>query len=178
MSRDRGPEIVTAGAFDRAEALISYTSYFFPVLPVGLFIFFEDYTIYTPILSSQRGHVWIFFEVFGHLRRVTGGRQVEFQNEEERREAIDHIRLMARRKYLGEREARARWAGVRFTKYKGRTMGEPTRRGLGQIVYNQWNMLMWQFVSQTYYIINTLLILHIFLNNMLFKCVYIYKWKN
>ena len=36
----------------------------------------------------------------------SGGRQVEFQNEEERREAIDHIRLMARRKYLGEREAR------------------------------------------------------------------------
>ena len=34
------------------------------------------------------------------------GRSFEFSNEEERREAIDHIRLMARRKYLGEREAR------------------------------------------------------------------------
>lgn len=33
-----------------------------------------------------------------------GGRQFEFNNEEERREAIDHIREMARRKYLGERE--------------------------------------------------------------------------
>ena len=40
VSRDRGPEIVTAGAFDRAEALISYISYCFPVLPAGLFIFF------------------------------------------------------------------------------------------------------------------------------------------
>ena len=96
-----------------------------------------------------------FFSRFLDAFAVSGGRQVEFQNEEERREAIDHIRLMARRKYLGEREARARWVGVRFTKYKGRTMGEPTRRG--QIVYNQWNMLIWQFVSQTYYIINTTL---------------------
>jgi hypothetical protein len=96
-----------------------------------------------------------FFSRFLDTFAVSGGRQVEFQNEEERREAIDHIRLMARRKYLGEREARARWVVVRFTKYKGRTMGEPTRRG--QIVYNQWNMLIWQFVSQTYYIINTTL---------------------
>ena len=36
---------------------------------------------------------------------TSGGRQMDFQNEEERRDAIDHIRLMARRKYLGEREA-------------------------------------------------------------------------
>eukprot|EP00434_Breviolum_minutum_P009872 symbB.v1.2.008698.t1/scaffold543.1/size336731/11 len=36
----------------------------------------------------------------------TGGRQFEFNNEEERREAIDHIREMARRKYLGEREVK------------------------------------------------------------------------
>eukprot|EP00931_Biecheleriopsis_adriatica_P075065 TRINITY_DN49011_c0_g1_i1.p1 TRINITY_DN49011_c0_g1~~TRINITY_DN49011_c0_g1_i1.p1 ORF type:complete len:1059 (-),score=286.23 TRINITY_DN49011_c0_g1_i1:54-3152(-) len=35
-----------------------------------------------------------------------GRKQFEFQNEEERREAIDHIRLMARRKYLGEREVK------------------------------------------------------------------------
>jgi len=35
-----------------------------------------------------------------------GQKQFEFQNEEERREAIDHIRLMARRKYLGEREVK------------------------------------------------------------------------
>eukprot|EP00913_Durusdinium_trenchii_P020973 g19708.t1 len=34
------------------------------------------------------------------------GRSFEFSNEEERREAIDHIRLMARRKYLGEREVK------------------------------------------------------------------------
>jgi len=36
----------------------------------------------------------------------TGGRQFEFNNEEERREAIDHIRETARRKYLGEREVK------------------------------------------------------------------------
>ena len=38
------------------------------------------------------------------LGAAPGGRQFEFNNEEERREAIDHIREMARRKYLGERE--------------------------------------------------------------------------
>lgn len=40
-----------------------------------------------------------------------GGRQFEFNNEEERREAIDHIRETARRKYLGEREVRGEILG-------------------------------------------------------------------
>ena len=126
VSRDRGPEIVTAGAFDRAEAWISYISY---RPSCGSFHFFLKTTPYILPYFHLNVAMFGFFSRFLDTFAVSGGRQVEFQNEEERREAIDHIRLMARRKYLGEREARARWVGVRFTKYKGRTMGEPTRRG-------------------------------------------------
>ena len=113
MSRDRGPEIVTAGAFDRAEAWISYISY---RPSCGSFHFFLKTTPYILPYFHLNVAMFGFFSRFLDTFAVSGGRQVEFQNEEERREAIDHIRLMARRKYLGEREARARWVGVRFTK--------------------------------------------------------------
>ncbi|CAK9101507.1 unnamed protein product [Durusdinium trenchii] len=59
------------------------------------------------------------------------GRSFEFSNEEERREAIDHIRLMARRKYLGEREARrtrTNWAfsvgEVKISDLRGRQVSD------------------------------------------------------